>query len=143
MARILILVENLSVPFDRRVWQESRALVEAGHEVTVICPRGAKRDTEPYASIEGVEIHRYALEAATGGPAGYRTLAFTAIPAKGDLHGAGLMDEAVGDGLADLVPELLPHPSPAAGALHIPVRQPAPPWRELLRPKLQPDRRPA
>jgi glycosyltransferase involved in cell wall biosynthesis len=71
MARILILVENLSVPFDRRVWQESRALVEAGHEVCVICPRGAKRDTEPYASIEGVEIHRYPLEPATGGPAGY------------------------------------------------------------------------
>ena len=37
----------------------------------MICPRGAKRDTEPYALIEGVEIHRYALEAATGGPAGY------------------------------------------------------------------------
>ena len=71
MARILILVENLSVPFDRRVWQESRALTEAGHEVTVICPRGAKRDTEPYARIDGVEIHRYPLEAATGGPAGY------------------------------------------------------------------------
>ncbi len=71
MARILILVENLSVPFDRRVWQECRALTEAGHDVTVICPRGAKRDTEPYALIEGVEIHRYALEAATGGPAGY------------------------------------------------------------------------
>ena len=71
MARILILVENLSVPFDRRVWQESQALIEAGHEVTVICPRGARRDTEPYARIEGVEIHRYPLEAATGGPAGY------------------------------------------------------------------------
>jgi glycosyltransferase involved in cell wall biosynthesis len=71
MARILILVENLSLPFDRRVWQESRALTEAGHEVTVICPRGAKRDSEPYACIEGVEIHRYALEPATGGPAGY------------------------------------------------------------------------
>ena len=71
MARILILVENLSVPFDRRVWQECRALTEAGHEVSVICPRGSKRDTEPYARIEGVEIHRYALEAATGGPAGY------------------------------------------------------------------------
>ena len=71
MARILILVENLSVPFDRRVWQESRALVEAGHEVTVICPRGTKRDTEPYARIEGVEIHRYALDAATGGLKGY------------------------------------------------------------------------
>ena len=37
----------------------------------MICPRGSKRDTEPYARIEGVEIHRYALEAATGGPAGY------------------------------------------------------------------------
>jgi glycosyltransferase involved in cell wall biosynthesis len=71
VARILILVENLSVPFDRRVWQESRALVEAGHEVTVICPMGAKRDTEPYARIEGVEIHRYPLDAATGGLKGY------------------------------------------------------------------------
>ncbi len=71
MARILVLVENLSVPFDRRVWQESRALVEAGHEVVVMCPRGTKRDTEPHAVIEGVEIHRYPLEAATGGPLGY------------------------------------------------------------------------
>jgi glycosyltransferase involved in cell wall biosynthesis len=71
VARILILVENLSVPFDRRVWQESRALLDAGHEVTVICPMGAKRDTEPYARIEGVEIHRYPLEPATGGLKGY------------------------------------------------------------------------
>ncbi len=71
MARILVLVENLSVPFDRRVWQESRALVEAGHEVVVVCPRGTKRDTEPHAVIEGVEIHRYPLKAATGGPLGY------------------------------------------------------------------------
>ena len=31
--RVLILVENLSVPFDRRVWQESRALTEAGYDV--------------------------------------------------------------------------------------------------------------
>jgi glycosyltransferase involved in cell wall biosynthesis len=68
---VLILVENLSVPFDRRVWQESRALVEAGHRVTVICPRGAKQDTEPEATIDGVRILRYPLKAATGGPAGY------------------------------------------------------------------------
>jgi glycosyltransferase involved in cell wall biosynthesis len=68
---VLILVENLSVPLDRRVWQESRALVEAGYRVSVICPRGTKRDTEPYTEIEGVEIHRYPLTAATGGPLGY------------------------------------------------------------------------
>jgi glycosyltransferase involved in cell wall biosynthesis len=71
MASILILVENLSVPFDRRVWQESLALRDAGHTVVVICPKGATRDTEPSALIEGIEIHRYPLEAATGGPAGY------------------------------------------------------------------------
>ncbi|MGY1545145.1 glycosyltransferase family 4 protein [Streptomyces sp. MN6] len=69
--RALILVENLSVPFDRRVWQECRTLRDAGWEVDVICPRGTKRDTEPEAVIEGVRIHRYPLRAATGGPAGY------------------------------------------------------------------------
>ncbi|MFE2441683.1 glycosyltransferase family 4 protein [Streptomyces melanosporofaciens] len=69
--RALILVENLSVPFDRRVWQECTTLREAGWEVHVICPRGDKRDTEPEAEIDGVRIHRYPLRAATGGPAGY------------------------------------------------------------------------
>ena len=68
---VLILVENLSVPFDRRVWQESRALTEAGYRVSVICPAGTKRDTERYAEIDGVRIHRYPLRPATGGPVGY------------------------------------------------------------------------
>ena len=67
----LILVENLSVPFDRRVWQESLALRDAGWEVNVICPQGTKRDTEPYAEIDGIKIYRYPLEPATGGPVGY------------------------------------------------------------------------
>jgi len=69
--RGLILVENLSVPFDRRVWQEARSLVAAGWEVSVICPRGRRQDTEPYALVDGVEIHRYALEAAGGGAPTY------------------------------------------------------------------------
>ncbi|WP_394429436.1 glycosyltransferase family 4 protein [Streptomyces sp. SGAir0957] len=69
--RALILVENLSVPFDRRVWQECLTLRDAGWEVHVICPRGTKRDTEAEAEIDGVRIHRYPLTAATGGPAGY------------------------------------------------------------------------
>jgi len=69
--RALILVENLSVPFDRRVWQECTTLRDAGWEVHVICPQGTKRDTEPYAVIDEVRIHRYPLKAATGGPAGY------------------------------------------------------------------------
>ncbi|GAA2753252.1 MULTISPECIES: glycosyltransferase family 4 protein [Kitasatospora] len=69
--RALILVENLSVPFDRRVWQECTTLRAAGWTVDVICPKGSKRDTEPEAVIDGVRIHRYPLRAATGGPAGY------------------------------------------------------------------------
>ncbi|MER5948577.1 glycosyltransferase family 4 protein [Streptomyces sp. NPDC001904] len=69
--RALILVENLSVPFDRRVWQECLTLRDAGWQVDVICPRGEKRDTEPEAVIDGVRVHRYPLRAATGGPAGY------------------------------------------------------------------------
>lgn len=68
---ILILVENLSVPFDRRVWQEARALVEAGYRVSVICPAGTEQDREPEITIDGVRILRYPLRAADGGPAGY------------------------------------------------------------------------
>lgn len=70
-ARVVILVENLSVPFDRRVWQESQALVAKGHEVVVICPQGGKQDTELDTTLAGVRILRYPLRPATGGPAGY------------------------------------------------------------------------
>ncbi|HVV14388.1 glycosyltransferase family 4 protein [Amycolatopsis sp.] len=69
--RALILVENLSVPFDRRVWQECTTLRDAGWEVHVICPQGTKRDTESEVVQDEVHIHRYPLRAATGGPAGY------------------------------------------------------------------------
>jgi glycosyltransferase involved in cell wall biosynthesis len=69
--KALILVENLSLPFDRRVWQESQALRDAGWEVHVICPQGTKRDTEPYVLLDDIHLHRYPLRAATGGPAGY------------------------------------------------------------------------
>jgi glycosyltransferase involved in cell wall biosynthesis len=69
--RALIFVENLSVPFDRRVWQECRALHEAGYAVSVVCPQGTKHDREPHALIDGIEIQRYPLTAATGGATGY------------------------------------------------------------------------
>ncbi|MEV1002775.1 glycosyltransferase family 4 protein [Nonomuraea sp. NPDC050202] len=69
--RALILVENLSVPLDRRVWQESTALRQAGWEVHVICPKGTKQDTEAEVVLDGVHIHRYPLRAATGGPIGF------------------------------------------------------------------------
>ena len=38
--KVLIIVENLPVPFDRRVWQEATSLQNAGYQVSVICPTG-------------------------------------------------------------------------------------------------------
>ncbi|HIA12300.1 MAG TPA: glycosyltransferase WbuB, partial [Flavobacteriales bacterium] len=35
---ILMIVENLPVPFDRRVWQEALALKNAGAHIRIICP---------------------------------------------------------------------------------------------------------
>ena len=67
---VLILVENLPVPFDRRVWQEALALRAAGYTVSVICPRAPEYHAG-YEVIDGIHIHRYrpAPEAATA--AGY------------------------------------------------------------------------
>jgi glycosyltransferase involved in cell wall biosynthesis len=56
--RILIIVENLPVPFDRRVWMEAMTLKETGYEVSVICPQG-KGYTEPYEELDGIRIYRY------------------------------------------------------------------------------------
>lgn len=58
---ILMVVENLSVPFDRRVWRESRSLHKAGYDVSVICPKGTTYDTESFVEREGVRIYRYRL----------------------------------------------------------------------------------
>jgi glycosyltransferase involved in cell wall biosynthesis len=66
LGRVLILVENLSVPFDRRVWQESVSLRRAGFDVVVISPQGHKFDREKFEVLDGVDIHRYRLVAATG-----------------------------------------------------------------------------
>ena len=55
--RILIIVQNLPVPFDRRVWLECQALTSAGYRVAVVCPKG--KGDSGYEVIDGVEIHRY------------------------------------------------------------------------------------
>lgn len=58
--KITIVVENLPVPFDRRVWQESLSLKEAGAEVTVICPKTKAYPLE-YEELEGIRIYRHSL----------------------------------------------------------------------------------
>ena len=58
--RVLILVENLPSPFDRRVWQEAGALRDAGYAVSIICPTGRGCE-EKYVVIDGIHIWRYHL----------------------------------------------------------------------------------
>lgn len=69
LGRVLILVENLSVPFDRRVWMESLALTEAGYKVAVICPTAP--DDLFYEVIDGVSIFRYPAPKDADGLVGY------------------------------------------------------------------------
>lgn len=98
LRHILILVENLSVPFDRRVWQEARALTDAGFTITVICPTGTGQDAEQETVIEDVRILRYPLRAATGGPSGYLSEYTLAL-----FHTLRLAIKVRREGLVDIV----------------------------------------
>ncbi|MGH8501114.1 MAG: glycosyltransferase family 4 protein [Gammaproteobacteria bacterium] len=69
--RVLIIVENLPVPFDRRVWQEATTLAGAGYQISVICPTGkgceARREV-----TDGIHIFRHSLPLEAGsGALGY------------------------------------------------------------------------
>ena len=68
--RVLIIVENLPLPFDRRVWQEARTLVAAGAVVSVICPKG-KGYEAGYKYLSGVHIHRHPLPLEARGALGF------------------------------------------------------------------------
>lgn len=68
--KVLIIVENLPVPFDRRVWQEATTLRDAGYDVSVICPKG-KGFEFGREVLEGVHIYRYPLHLEAHGAIGY------------------------------------------------------------------------
>jgi glycosyltransferase involved in cell wall biosynthesis len=67
--RILIIVQNLPVPFDRRVWLECNALTAAGYDVTVICPKGKNDPTQQ--TLDGVTLLKYRPYAPGGGAVGF------------------------------------------------------------------------
>lgn len=58
--RVLIIVENLPVPFDRRVWKEACALHDEGYQVTILCPR-AKGYMDRHVILNGINIYRYPM----------------------------------------------------------------------------------
>jgi glycosyltransferase involved in cell wall biosynthesis len=68
--RVLILVENLPSPFDRRVWQEAGALRDAGYTVSIICPTGRGFEAK-FEAIDDIHIWRYDLPTEGAGALGY------------------------------------------------------------------------
>jgi glycosyltransferase involved in cell wall biosynthesis len=67
--RVLIIVQNLPVPLDRRVWLEAKALVSSGFGVSVICPKGP--GDPAFQEIEGVRIYKYPPPPEARGLLGY------------------------------------------------------------------------
>jgi len=67
---ILIIVENLPVPLDRRVWQEALALRDAGYKVIIICPQ-MKGFVEPEELLEGIQIYRHKMVVEAKGLSGF------------------------------------------------------------------------
>ncbi len=76
--RVLILVENLPSPFDRRVWQEATTLRAAGYTVTIICPTGPGHESR-HEVIDDIHIHRFKLPLEADGALGYALEYTTAL----------------------------------------------------------------
>ncbi len=68
--KVLIIVENLPVPFDTRVWKEARSLHEHGYDVTVLCPR-CKGYTPRHELLDGIHIYRHPMPTEGNSPFGY------------------------------------------------------------------------
>lgn len=64
------MVENLTVPFDRRVWLEALTLRDAGYQVSVICPKGENYH-DSFEILDGIRIYRYPTPPPTKGTASY------------------------------------------------------------------------
>ncbi len=75
---ILIIVENLPVPFDRRVWQEANTLSEQGAKVSIICPK-MKGYTSSFECINNIDIYRHPLPVEANGALGYISEYFLAF----------------------------------------------------------------
>ena len=69
--KVLMLIENLSFPWDRRMRHLGLALQQAGYEVRVICPKGENQDRSSFEVIQGVRVYRYPMIYQASGGLGY------------------------------------------------------------------------
>jgi glycosyltransferase involved in cell wall biosynthesis len=79
--RVLILVQNLPVPFDRRVWQEALALDTGGYDVHIICPR-TKQYPRRRELLNNIHVYRYSSGPEARGAAFYLVEYMVAILAQ-------------------------------------------------------------
>ena len=68
--KVLIIVENLPVPFDSRVWKEALSLSANGYEVTVLCPKG-KGCNAGHELLNGIHVYRHPMPREGNTPLGY------------------------------------------------------------------------
>lgn len=78
MPSLLIIVENLPVPLDRRTWQEARELSRAGWQVSVICPKSPLY-CESEEIIEGIFVYRHPMPLEASGLMGFVAEYLTAL----------------------------------------------------------------
>lgn len=74
--RVAILLENLPVQRDRRVWRQARALTRAGVAVTVICPAVGRTSWHRFGlhrpvEVDGIEIRAFTAARERSGAAGF------------------------------------------------------------------------
>ena len=81
--KVLIIVENLPSPFDRRVWQEATTLQQNGYQVCIICPTG-KGYEKKYEYIDQIHIYRHPLPFEADGALGY-AVEYSVCPVLGVL----------------------------------------------------------
>ena len=74
----VIIVENMTVPPDRRVWQQARSLAKQGWRVSVITPQMGIYKS-PRETIDGVDIIRHPLPIEARSIAGYAVEYVSAI----------------------------------------------------------------
>jgi glycosyltransferase involved in cell wall biosynthesis len=67
--RVVILLENLPLSRDARVRRQCRALLDAGYQVSVICPRGD--DDRMARTLPGVRLHTFGPPPEGDGALGY------------------------------------------------------------------------
>lgn len=78
VGKVLIIVENLPIPFDRRVWMEATTLKNAGYEVSVISPKGKGFESD-YELIEGIHVYRHPMPPDESSVKGYFREYFCAL----------------------------------------------------------------